>query len=287
MQAAAFIGVVGLHVADDAVGRVDGQAAEVVQGPGLAGLDGDARVGVGGAVGRFVAQQAGLFVPRAQGPGLRALPPALPRGQLAQLVGRGRQHRARGGHLLAAAQVGPGRPGGLFFPHRFERRVGLDGRGVDGLRIAGDQAAGRALGKDVVEQALEHGGRKQLAGAAHGRVPGQFLVHPVAPKQQDVQPQGTVLDQAAVADQVFQAADEHELEEHHRVQRGLPGVAVEAPRRVVEKRPVHPLGQPPVQIMAWHPLGKPKAGHLFVEKQLLALHLLFTTPGSATATVGR
>jgi hypothetical protein len=52
----------------------------------------------------------------------------------------------------------------------------------------------------VVEEALEHGGRKQLAGAAHGRVPGQLLVHLVAQEPEDVEPQGAVLDQAAVAD---------------------------------------------------------------------------------------
>jgi hypothetical protein len=37
--------------------------------------------------------------------------------------------------------------------------------------------------------------------------------------------------------------------------------------------------------MAWHPLAEPKAGHFFVEKQLLAMQLPATNPGSATATV--
>ena len=180
MQAVALVGQVRLYMADDAVGRVHGQAAAVVQGPGLAGLDGDARVGVRGAVVGFVAEQARLFVPRAQRPGLRALPPALACGQLAQLVGRCRPHRARSWRLLAAAQVGTGRPGGLFFAHRFQRRVGLNGRGVDGLRVARDQAPGHALSKDVVKQALEDSGWKQLTGAADGRVPGQLFVYLVA-----------------------------------------------------------------------------------------------------------
>nr|WP_234795214.1 hypothetical protein [Hymenobacter arizonensis] len=142
----------------------------------------------------------------------------------------------------------------------------------------------------MVEQAFEDGGRKQLAGAAHGRVPGQFLVHLVAEEEEDVQPQGAVLDQAAVADQVIQSAHEHELEEHDRVERGLPGVAVQRTGLVVEKLPVHQLGQLTVQIVGRHPLGEPKAGHLFVEQQLLALHPPFTNhPGhqdgtSATAT---
>ena len=94
-----------------------------------------------------------------------------------------------------------------------------------------------------------------------------------------------MLDQAAVADQIFQPAHEHELEKHDRVERGLPGVAVECPRLFVKKRPVDQLGQPPVQIVGPHPLAEPKADDLLVEKQLLALHLPFTNPGSATATV--
>ena len=42
---------------------------------------------------------------------------------------------------------------------------------VDGLRVAGHQAPGHALGKDVVEEALEYSGGEQLAGAAHGGIP--------------------------------------------------------------------------------------------------------------------
>ena len=48
-----------------------------------------------------------------------------------------------------------------------------------------------------------------------------------------------MLDQAAVADQVFQPAHGHELEKDHRVERGLARVAVKTPRLVIEKRPVH------------------------------------------------
>ena len=94
-----------------------------------------------------------------------------------------------------------------------------------------------------------------------------------------------MLDQAAVADQVFQPAHQHELEKHDRVQRRLARVAVEAPRFRVEKRPVDQLGQPAVQIVGPHPLTEPKADHRFVEKQLLALHLPSTKQTSATATV--
>ena len=96
MLAVAAVGQVGLQVADDAMARIDRQAAEAVQGADLAGLEGDARVGVGGAVVRLVAQHTGFVVPRAQGTGLRALPLGLGRGQIAQLVGRSGQHRARG-----------------------------------------------------------------------------------------------------------------------------------------------------------------------------------------------
>ena len=66
VQAVALVGVIGLHVADDAFRGVHGQAAEVVQGPGFAGLDGNARIGVGGAVVGLVAEQTRLFVPGAQ-----------------------------------------------------------------------------------------------------------------------------------------------------------------------------------------------------------------------------
>ena len=177
----------------------------------------------------------------------------------------------------------------LLFAHAVEGGVGLDGGRVDGLPLASHQLPGHARGKNVVKQALEHGGREELACAAHGRVPGPFLVHFVAQKQEAVEPQGAVLDQAPVADQVFQAADEHELEEHEleehdRVERGLARVAVKRPGLVVEKRPVHQLGEPTVQVMGRDPLGEPKARHLLVEKHLLALHLPATKPGSATAT---
>ena len=55
-------------------------------------------------------------------------------------------------------------------------------------------------------------------------------------------------------------------------------MTVERPRFLIEQRPIHQLGQPAVQIMGWHPLGEPKADYLFVEKQLLALHLPCTNP---------
>ena len=51
----------------------------------------------------------------------------------------------------------------------------------------------------------------------------------------------------------------------------------------IKQQPVHQLREPAVQIMRWDPLGEPKAGHLFVEKQLLALYLPATNTGSATA----
>lgn len=60
MQAVAAVDEIGLHMADDAVGRVHGQAAQVVQGPGYAGLKGDARFGGCGAVVRLVTEQPRL-----------------------------------------------------------------------------------------------------------------------------------------------------------------------------------------------------------------------------------
>ena len=196
------------------------------------------------------------------------------------LGGRNRRHR-----LAGHVQWGRGRVGGLLFAQALQRGVGVDRGRVHRLRVAGDQPGGHALGEDVVEQALEHGGRKQLARAAHGRVPGQFLVHFIAQEIEDVQAQGAVLDQAAVADQVLEAAHQHQLEENDRVQGGLARAAVERPGLLVEKRPVHQLGQPAVPVMGGHPLREPKADRLLVEKQLLALHLPSTNPGSATATM--
>jgi hypothetical protein len=81
-----------------------------------------------------------------------------------------------------------------------------------------------------------------------------------------------VLDEAAVADQVFQAADEHQLEEHDRIERGLPRVAVERPSLLLEKVPVQQLRQPAVKITLWHALRQLEAEDNFVEELLMALH---------------
>jgi hypothetical protein len=66
-------------------------------------------------------------------------------------------------------------------------------------------------------------------------VPGQVLVEVVAEEIENIQPQGAVLDEAPVTNQVFQATHEHELKEDDRVERGLPRVAVEVLRLLVEK----------------------------------------------------
>jgi hypothetical protein len=69
----------------------------------------------------------------------------------------------------------------------FSRTVSKEALALTGAEsTACRQAPGHALGKDVVEQSLEYGNRKQLAGAAQGRVPGQLLVHFVAQKEEDV-----------------------------------------------------------------------------------------------------
>jgi hypothetical protein len=60
-----------------------------------------------------------------------------------------------------------------------------------------------------------------LAGTTTGGVTGQLLVHLIAQKE-DIEPQAAVLDEAVVADQVLQAADQHQLEEDYPVKRGLP-----------------------------------------------------------------
>jgi hypothetical protein len=57
VDAVAAIGQVGLHVTNQAAGRVHGQTAEVVQRPRLAGLHGNARLEGALALMRFIAEQ--------------------------------------------------------------------------------------------------------------------------------------------------------------------------------------------------------------------------------------
>jgi len=83
------IGEICLHVRDDAFRGVYGQATEVVQGAGFAGLDRDAGLGVSRAVGRFVAQQAGSGVVRAQA-SRGGAPLGLPGSLVAELMGGSR-----------------------------------------------------------------------------------------------------------------------------------------------------------------------------------------------------
>nr|GFC23211.1 hypothetical protein [Tanacetum cinerariifolium] len=151
---------------------------EVVEGPGFARLNRDAGLGVGGAVMRFVAQQAGFGVAGTQGAGfLLAL--GLPGGLVAELMGRGGARHGRRGarhgrRLPRHVQAGGGWWAGLLFAEAVERGVGFDGGRVHGLRVARHQPGGHALGKDVVEQVLEDGRGIQLAGATNRRVPGQL-----------------------------------------------------------------------------------------------------------------
>ena len=123
---------------------------------------------------RLVAQQAGFFVLRAHRPGLRSAL-GLPGGFAAQVADRCRNS---GGRLAGGQQWAAGARR-LLLAHAIERGIGLDRGRVDGLRVARHQAPG----KDVVEEALQDRRRNQLAGAAHGRVPGQLVVHFVARKK--------------------------------------------------------------------------------------------------------
>jgi hypothetical protein len=52
----------------------------------------------------------------------------------------------------------------------------------------------------MLKQVLEHGRGIQLARAVDGGMPGQVLVHLVAQKVENVQPQATVRDELAVTD---------------------------------------------------------------------------------------
>jgi hypothetical protein len=51
-----------------------------------------------------------------------------------------------------------------------------------------------------------------------------------------------LLDKAAVADEVFQPTDEHQLKKHDRVPGGLTSVAIQRLRLLIEEVPVDQLG---------------------------------------------
>ena len=82
--------------------------------------------------------------------------------------------------LTSHVQNRCGRVGRLLFAQTIQRGIGFDRGRIYCLGVAGDQPGGHALGKDMDEQAPEDVGREELPGAAHGRVPGHFLVHFVA-----------------------------------------------------------------------------------------------------------
>ena len=81
-----------------------------------------------------------------------------------------------------------------------------------------------------------------------------------------------MLDKATVTDQFFQATDQHQLKEHHRVERGLARVAVQRLGLLGEEASIEQLAQSAVEIMAWHALGEPKVRDVFIGELLVALH---------------
>lgn len=81
-----------------------------------------------------------------------------------------------------------------------------------------------------------------------------------------------MLDQATVTCDIFQPADQHELEEHYGVERGMPCVAVDGAGLLTQKFPIEQLAQPAIEIMAWHALGETKLRDDFVGELLVALH---------------
>ena len=101
----------------------------------------------------------------------------------------------------------------------------------------------------MVKQVYEDRREKELAGPAYGRLPRQLFIYFIAEKKQNVQPEGAVFNEPGVADQVFQPAHHHQLEENDRVERGLPRVAVKGSGLVVEKCPIDHFGQSPVEIV--------------------------------------
>jgi hypothetical protein len=138
--------------------------------------------------------------------------------------------------------------------------------------VARNEPSGYAWSENVVEQVLEDGVWVELAVVAAGRVLGQVLVHLVAQKEADIQPQAAMFDEAAVADQVFQAANQHQLKAHDWGQGGLACVVVEGLWLLVEKVLVEQLGEAVVEILRRYARRKMEAQHDFIDELLVALH---------------
>ena len=96
--------------------------------------------------------------------------------------------------------------------------------------MAADHPALHAQGKDFCKYFLENRFRIELARAAQGTVPGQFLIDPVAQEVEHIQTQRALLNKPAVAGDILQIAHQAEFEENHRVNALLPA------------GPVKPLG---------------------------------------------
>ena len=237
------IGMIGPDVGYHMMCRVHAELGEVVQLPGLPGLDAYPCIGVGGTVMGLVTGVLASLVARTRtlvlvpGP---LLVTALYRIEFLLVGGNAplalvrpvslalavRPFPVHGTDVADLAQVG------LQFLFRYfelqgvHARVGLHGGRIDGLGMPAHHALFNAHGQHLGKGLLEHRFREQLARPAYRTVPGKLLVDIISYEEQDVEPHRTVLHELAVADDVLQIADKAKLEEDHRVDALLPALPI-------------------------------------------------------------
>jgi len=237
------IGMIGPDVGYHMMCRVHAELGEVVQLPGLPGLDAYPCIGIGGTVMGLVTGVLASLVARTRtlvlvpGPllvtALYRIEFLLVGGHIPlSLIGpvalalAVRFFPVHGTDVAHLAQVG------LQFLFRYfelqsvHARVGLHGGRIDRLRVATYHTPFNAHGQHLGEHFPEHRFREQLARPAYRTVPGKLLVDIIAYEEQDVEPHRTMGDELSVADDVLQIAHQTELEEDHRVDALLPALPI-------------------------------------------------------------
>jgi hypothetical protein len=83
--------------------------------------------------------------------------------------------------------------------------------------MAGHHAFVYAHGKYAIEYLLEYRFWKQLSCPAYGAVPRQLFIDVVIQKEQNIHSHGTVIDELAIANDIFKISYQAYLKEHHRI----------------------------------------------------------------------
>src|SRR4051794_13323234 len=99
---------------------------------------------------------------------------------------------------------------------------------------------------------------QQLPGAAQGSVPGQRFIDIKTQKQEHVHAHGGSSDDAAVTDDIFEIADEHQLDKDHRVNAAMSFGAIIGCSGFVEPFKIEQLLEPAIEIIFGYPLTQPK-----------------------------